>query len=245
MVRLIVSSDRPNSGERTRILVLPDGLLGPELGESFLDRRSLSLRSAGDVAEALAIAELWRPNLVVFSAELRAEVGSFFAGLRGNGRREPPKLLMVTDRLHEHQALVADAACDAHLVSPLDVDQLLSTIAELLGIERRSCERVPIDVLVHTEGFVGEGAAVDSGLASTLSLCEESILVEASRQLVLHARGRLQFFLPGSAERLSLEGIVRVSVDEVRLIYVIELVDLAPQHRALIRRYVESQREAA
>jgi len=41
------------------------------------------------------------------------------------------------------------------------------------------------------------------------------------------------------------DACVRAAVNEVRLLYVVEFVDLAPQHRARIRRYVESQREAA
>ena len=76
-------------------------------------------------------------------------------------------------------------------------------------------------------------------------LSEESVQIEASRMLALGATGRLQFFLPGGDERLLLEARVRVAVDEVLLLYVLEFVDLAPQHRALIRRYVESHEEAA
>ena len=240
-----MASDSPVSGERTRILIVPDGLLGPELGESFLDRQSLSVRTASDGAQAVAVAEVWRPNLIVFRSEFRSEVDRFCRELETQRRRSEPKLLMLTDQLHPGQLDAADDVYDAHLISPVGVEQLLSTIAELVDVTQRRCARVPLDVLVHTEGFADADAAVDSTLSSALSVSEESILLEASRQLCLRTRGQLRFFLPGSAERVTLEGIVRVAVDEVRLIYVIDLVDLAPQNRALIRRYVESHREAA
>jgi DNA-binding response OmpR family regulator len=239
-----VASESPASGERIRIriLIVPDGLLGAELGESFLDRQSLSVRTAKDTTQGLSMAELWRPHLIVFRSNPR-EDAERFGVLKSIAGEPAPKLIMVTDRLQGTEA-PADAACDAHLVSPLDVDQLLSTIAELIDLPRRRCERVPIDVLVHTEGFAS-GTEPDATLSSALAVSEEGMLLEASRQLSLGERGQVQFFLPGSAERLTLEGCVRVAVDEIRLIYVLEFVDLAPQHRAQIRRYVDSQREAA
>jgi hypothetical protein len=78
-----------------------------------------------------------------------------------------------------------------------------------------------------------------------VNLSEDGMLLEANRQLGIGARGRLLFFLPGQAERLAIEARVRAAVDELRLLYVVEFIDLAPQHRTLIRRYVESQQEAA
>jgi CheY-like chemotaxis protein len=239
-----VTSNSPSSGEHIRIVIVPDGLLGPELGETFLDRQSIAVRTARDAEQALAMAELWRPHLIVFRSQPRADVGRFCA-LKTLDARHAPKLLMVTDRLDEGRDEAADALCDAHLISPLAVEQLLATIAELVDIRRRRCERVPIDVLVHTEGFAESGSAVDATLSSALGVSEESMLIEASRALRLNVRGRLQFFLPGLSERLTLEGTVRVAVDELRLIYVIDFVDLAPQNRTLLRRYIESQKEAA
>ncbi|MFI5306635.1 MAG: hypothetical protein ACHQ53_04735, partial [Polyangiales bacterium] len=167
-------SDAPVRGERTRILIVPDGLLGEELGESFLDRHSLAVRGSADAAQALAMAELWRPHLVVFGSELQAELSDFYRALAPAARSSAPKLIMVTDRLLEERGDAADAVYDAHLISPLDLDQLLSTMAELIDIPQRRSNRVPIDVLVHTEGFADEGAPVDSALASAQSMSEES-----------------------------------------------------------------------
>jgi CheY-like chemotaxis protein len=243
VLRSAVASNSPSSGERIRIVIVPDGLLGPELGESFLDRQSIAVRTARDAGQALAMAEHWRPHLIVFRSQPREDVRRFCA-LKALDTGHIPKLVMVTDRLEEARDQ-ADAGCDAHLISPLAVEQLLATIAELVDIRRRRCQRVPIDVLVHTEGFAESGAAVDATLSSALGVSEESMLLEASRQLNLRARGQLQFFLPGFSERLTLEGAVRVAVDELRLIYVIDFVDLAPQNRTLLRRYIESQKEAA
>lgn len=242
-----MSSDAPFQREHTRILFVPADLLGPEIGESFLDRESLSVRSVTSWAEALAVSDAWAPHLVVFRSEFEDEAAPRFCQrVLAETRKPRPKLLMVTDRVRPERVLAAaDAACDAHLVSPISIDQLLETIAELIDLKQRRFDRVPLDVLVHTEGFAEENAAVDSTLSTGISVSEEGMMIEASRQLAIGVSGRLQFFLPDTSERLALDARVRVAVDEIRLLYMVEFTDLAPQHRTLIRRYVESRSEAA
>jgi CheY-like chemotaxis protein len=240
-----VVSDSQVGGERTRILVLPDDLLGPELGESFLDRRSLAVRAAKAPKEAIAIAEIWHPHLIVFRSQSSAGATAELSRALRGASSPPPKLLMLTDRVSESLGGSDDAECDAHLISPVDLEQLLATVAELVDIPQRQSPRVPIDVLVHTEGFAEEGAAVDGTLSTALALSEDGMLLEASRQLRQGVPGRLQFFLPDGAERLTVDCVVRAAIDEVRLVYMVEFVNLPPQHRTTIRRYVESRGEAA
>ncbi len=236
----------PTRSEGVRILFVPSDLLVPDLSATFLKRESIGLRSANGWDEAFASIATFRPDLVVLRSDLEGEGAvPFCRRVRRELRQRAPKLLLVTERLRDDLGDMADAASDAHLVGPLSADQLLSTMAELLGLHRRRAQRVPIDVLVHTEGFSDEGSAVDATLSTAIMLSEDSMVIEASRMLALGATGRLQFFLPDGDERLLLEAKVRVAVDEVLLLYVLEFVDLAPQHRATIRRSVDSREEAA
>jgi DNA-binding response OmpR family regulator len=241
-----VVSSFPARCDGVRILFVPGDLLVPELRESFLKRESIGVATAESWSDALAEVATFRPHLIVLRSELDGDSAvPFCQQLQRELRHHAPKLLLVTERLRADLGDTVDAASDAHLVGPLGVPQLLSTMAELLGLHRRRGPRVPIDVLVHTEGFSDEGAAVDSTLSTAIMLSEDSVLIEASRMLALGAEGRLQFFLPGMDERLLALAKVRVAVDEVVLLYVLEFLDLAPQHRAAIRRYVESQEKAA
>ena len=227
-----------------RVLIVPDDLLSHELGGTLLDRQSLRVRAAQTAAEALAINLAWLPSLIVMRSRIHGEpVGKLCETLRRNRGGGEPHLVLVTDSIGD-MGEAADAICDAHLVSPIELPQLLSTIAELLQVRARRSMRAPIDALVHTEGFAGDkDAPVDVGPGTALNLSEDGMLIESARPLAVGATGRLLFFLPGSNERLALQGIVRTAVDEVRLWFAIELVDLAPQHRALIRRYVEQARD--
>jgi CheY-like chemotaxis protein len=227
-----------------RVLIVPDDLLSHELGGTLLDRQSLRVRAAQTAAEARAINLAWLPSLVVMRSRINGEpVGKLCEALRRDRGGGEPHLVLVTDSIGD-MGEAADAICDAHLVSPIELPQLLSTIAELLQVRARRSMRAPIDALVHTEGFAGDkDAPVDVGPGTALNVSEDGMLIESARPLAVGATGRLLFFLPGSNERLVLQGIVRTAVDEVRLWFAIELVDLAPQHRALIRRYVEEARD--
>lgn len=228
-----------------RVLIVPDDLLAHELGGTLLDRQSLRVRAAQNAAEAIAINAAWLPNLIVMRSRVNGEpVGKLCDLLRRDRSDGAPHLVLVTDSVGD-MGEAADVLCDAHLVSPIELPQLLSTIAELLQLKERRSFRAPIDALVHTEGFAADkDAPVDVGPGTALNVSEDGMLIESARPLAVGARGRLLFFLPGFSERLVLQGIVRTAVDEVRLWFAIELIDLAPQHRALIRRYVEKARDS-
>ncbi len=236
--------DVPPRLSGNRVLIVPDDLLSHELGGSLLDRQSLRIRAAQTAAEALAINAAWLPSLIVMRSRVNGEPAAKLCdALRRDRRDGAPHVVLVTDSVGD-MGEAADVLCDAHLVSPIELPQLLSTIAELLQLKERRSIRAPIDALVHTEGFAGDkDAPVDVGPGTALNVSEDGMLLESARPLAVGATGRLLFFLPGIHERLVLQGVVRTAVDEVRLWFAIELIDLAPQHRALIRRYVERARE--
>jgi DNA-binding response OmpR family regulator len=220
------------------MLVVPDDFLAAELGESFLDRGSFGVRVAATAEQALTIARLARPSLVVFrDAVPDMELAPFCRELR---KACSAKLLMLTEQIGDPALSHAEELCDAHLISPVETSQLLATIAELLDVAQRRSRRVPLEVLVHTEGFVDANEAVDTTLANAINISEDGMRLEASRPFGLGSRGQVQFFLPDGTERLALDAVVRVAVDEVRLTYALEFVDLAPQHRTAIRGYVAS-----
>jgi CheY-like chemotaxis protein len=226
------------------MLVVPPDLVERELGESFPDRESLEVRSADTVETALQRVAEWKPDLVVFRSQLGGESIARFCQ-RLKGATPAPRLLMLTDQLDETLGDADDATCDAHLVSPVTHAQLLDTMAELAGIDQRRSPRVSLDVLVHMDGFAGDGDGVGSFLANGVDLSVDGMRIEANCQLTVGSSGALQFFLPGEGDRLTLEGRVRLAIDEVRLLYVVEFLDLAPQHRSRIRQYVEHEASAA
>lgn len=231
-----MSEDTLGGGRRqTRILIVPDDLLTWEVRESYLDRNTFVVRTAHHADEALAISKVWNPALVFFRSELEGmPVTRFCAELRAAAGDNPIKLLMFTDQVGAPLDDAVEAAPDAHLISPIEPDQLLDTIASLMTVPRRRSPRASIDVLVETDAFPG----ADSGLANSINVSEDGMLIEANGHLPINEPGVLRFFLPGSPKRMTIKAVVRVSVDEIRLHYALEFIDLAPGHRALIRQYI-------
>jgi CheY-like chemotaxis protein len=223
----------------SRVLFVPDDLLTGELRESFLDRESFLVRTASDADTALAMAEVWRPSLVVFRSDLEGvRISDFCARLR-NARSAPPKLVMLTEQVGDALNDAVDASSDCHLISPVDNAQLLATIATLLEVAQRQRPRATLETLVHADGFASVQDGDGPTMGNSLDVSEDGMLIECNRQLPIDAEGSLHFFIPGASQRLLLRGVVRMAVDEIRQHYVIEWRDMAAGERALIRRYVE------
>jgi DNA-binding response OmpR family regulator len=222
------------------LLLVPDDVLSGEIRESFLDRGSFTVRTAGDASEALSMISVWRPSLIVFRSDLAGmSISEFCRMVRDQVRVEETKLLMVTDQVGAALEDVDQVGYDAHLISPVEAPQLLHTVATLVDVRERRAPRVPLEALVRTEGLRESADSPDTSLANAVNISENGILLESEGPLKVGSKGRLHFFLPGGAERITVSGIVRTLMDEVRLHYSVEFVDLPDHHLETIRRYVQ------
>jgi DNA-binding response OmpR family regulator len=224
------------------LLLVPDDVLTGEMRESFLDRGSFTVRMASTAREALDMAGLWRPSLVLFKSDLGdISMPEFCRELRARCENTETKLLMLTDQIGADLQHTDRADYDAHLISPVEPRQLLHTIATLLDVRQRRAPRASLEVLVRTEGFLESVSAEDDSLATSVNVSENGMLLEAKLLLKVGSRGRLYFYLPGSTERVSVSGVVRTVMDEVRLHYAVEFLDLAEHQREMVRQYVREQ----
>ena len=224
-----------------RILVAPPKLISSRARNSLLKRQSVELHSATTADEALALAAQTQPNLVVFSSRmtgLSAEV--FCRAIRETPGLEETKTLMITEQLGPEIADFGGLSTDGHLVNPVDNSQLVRTIAGLLKLSMRKANRVPVDLIAQLE-LMGKDKSDDQVVVvSILNLSETGLRVESSLVLKEGSLGRVQFFLPGSQQRLNLYCIVRMLADEVLLHYGIELVKTTKEERAVLRDFVEA-----
>lgn len=201
------------------------------------------MRTATNAREAIAIASVWQPTLVAFRSSLRGiSAAHFCAEIRASGATTPPRLLMLTDRIGDPLDEASDADCDAHLISPMDMRELVDTMATLIHVHPRRSPRVPLEALVQLEGF-GLPARSEDTLATSVNINEHGMLLEASSQLEVSSLGELLFFLPGSSDRLQVQAEVRMAVDEVRLHYAVEFVKPSDAMREAIARFARERGE--
>jgi DNA-binding response OmpR family regulator len=221
-----------------RVLLVPDRVMEGELGSSYLDRGSLCVRTAHDADEALRMALVFKPELVVLRRNLIAGARRLCTELRA---LTPPSLiLLVTEFIGDDEPEVFDELCDARLVQPVEAPQLLATVAALLDIRTRRGSRVPLETLVHVSGF-GLANAQGTCIANAIDLSEHGMLLEASEQLGLGDSGTVTFFLPEDDRRVVARGTVSVAMDEVLLHYAVEFDDLEPSVRDSVQRFVARQ----
>lgn len=224
-----------------RVLVVPDQLVPGEIGASYFDRRSFGVRSAQDATSALGIATAWRPDLILLRTDLVGASARDFC-LLVRGKLPRVKLLVVDELLGDHSSDALDGLCDARLVPPLSAEQVLDTVAELLSIRTRRAPRIPVDTLVHLTGF-GLSTQTQGTLANAIDVSELGMLLEAGAQLELGAQGSLSFFLPGAAQRIVVDGVVRVALDEILLHYAVEFSGGDAACLAAIQTFMSQQAE--
>ncbi len=220
-----------------KILIVPMDLLFEESRGSLLKRSSLNLHAASTAEKALVVSKKLRPELIMFSSQLH-EMGAekFCREIKEISGIEDTKLLMISDQVADDYTGVQ---ADGHLVNPVDDSELYRTIAGLLNIRLRGAKRVPVDLIARLDLLA---KAVDGDVkteVSILNLSETGLLIESPVILGVCALGRVQFFLPGSSERLSLYCVVRMLTDEILLHYGVEFLANKASEKEFLRKFVQ------
>ncbi len=117
----------------SRVLVVEDDeTISTVLALTLVDE-GYSVRQAGDVAEALAILRVWRPDAILLDVELPGPDGWAF-------RREQRALpgaaavpVVVVSASHRVMAPSPELIPAAVLTRPFELDDLLATVSRLTG----------------------------------------------------------------------------------------------------------------
>jgi DNA-binding response OmpR family regulator len=223
-----------------KLLIVPHALQ-VEIGGSFLDRRSFKVRTASDGGEALAMARIWRPELILLASSLRdMSPATFCEKVRRDTTLGAVRLLMITSELATGSVDgFIHALADAHLVQPIEEAELLGTVGALLNVRSRRAPRLPVELLGRVTDRPANGEPVQL-MANVLTLSEHGLLLECEQHLTVGAMDTVTFYLPGDSRRLQLDCAV-LFADEYLLHYGVEFVGIGEDDRGAIRSYVEAQ----
>ena len=222
-----------------KILYVPEKLLSADSRASLLKRRTLELSAAGSAHKALREAEAFGPDLVMFSAEIEdMPAEDFCHRMRIVPGCKATKLLMITEKLGSAEDLFG-LPIDGHLVKPVADGQLMRTVAGLLNVRLRQAERVPVDLVARLDVLAKDEANDQTVMVNILNLSQTGMRIEAPLALQEGCLGRVQFYLPGSKQRLTLYCLVRMLADEVLMHYGVELVGLLEHERKVLGEYVQ------
>lgn len=225
-----------------KLLIVPH-LLQVEVGGSFLDRRSFKVRTAADGKEALAMARVWKPALILLASQLPdMSAAKFCEKVRKDKQLEDARLLMITTEVSDTPVEgFVTALADAHLVQPVGEHELLDTVGALLNVRGRRAPRLPVEILAQIVDRPAKAEPVEV-MANILTLSETGLLLECEQHLTVGAVDTVTFFLPGSPDRFELDCAV-LFADEYLLHYGVEFMSITLEQRARIGDFVEAQLE--
>jgi DNA-binding response OmpR family regulator len=121
-----------------RVLVVEDYPVARKLYASELTAKGFLVDQAGDVDEALDVARLRAPDVVLLDLELHGVSGLEFARLlRADNALKMAVIIALSGHSQpEYIRWAREAGCDFYLVKPCQTEKLVATIDELLGIAR-------------------------------------------------------------------------------------------------------------
>jgi len=218
---LVVESSRPIEG----------------LSGALFRRRECVLEVASSAAEAIARASESAPNLILFDAVLDDfSVEDFVQAVQSAEEGEPLPVLVVLEKEREdEQVRMLQAGASAVLLRPADEIDLNVKVCELLGISLRRHLRTFVKLKV--EATIGQ--ATRFATVSNISLGGAAL--ETDEKLPMGEIIKLQFFLPGDDEAISVIGkVVRDSAGEGPRSYGCQFLDLTDGSRHRIHDFVTS-----
>jgi PAS domain S-box-containing protein len=115
-----------------RILAVDDDSDARDVLDRLLQREKAEVRTAGSASDAIAVAESWRPDILLLDLGMPGESGyELLARLRRMGHRAPA-VAMTGYAREEDAARALYAGFQAHLAKPFQMDELCRQIRALL-----------------------------------------------------------------------------------------------------------------
>jgi CheY-like chemotaxis protein len=126
-----------------RVLVVEDEIDTRELIATVLAKCGAKVRTCGTAAEALEQFREWSPDLLVSDIGLPGEDGySLIKKVRtlNEHRGQVPALALTAYASLEDRARVLAAGFQMHLAKPVDPEELVAIVADLVGEQKQETE---------------------------------------------------------------------------------------------------------
>jgi CheY-like chemotaxis protein len=218
---LVVESSRPIEG----------------LSGALFRRRECVLEVASSAAEAIARASEAAPDLILFDALIDDfSVEDFVQAVQSAETGEPLPVLIILEKDREDEATrMLQVGASAVLLRPADEIDLNVKVCELLGISLRRHLRTFVKLKV--EATIGQ----TTRFATVSNISLGGAGVETDEKLPMGEIIKLQFFLPGDDEAISVIGkVVRDAAGEGPNSYGCQFLDLTEESRHRIHDFVTS-----
>lgn len=215
-----------------KLLIVDDMKSFLDLEKSFLSRADCRILSATTGLEAIKVAQMERPNLIILDVEM-PEMNGIEATRILSHQRElkeiPIVILSSTTRREESMA----AGAREFIQKPIDEDQFLEMVKRYVELPIRKDPRRPLDrpCTLTKEGESGQGIVAD--------LSVTGVFLKTPLRLAVGDKVHLSFAFPidGAQKEIQVDAIV-VRVTGVG--FGLRFSDLAEGTRFFIQEFVGS-----
>ena len=217
-----------------KILLVSSSKTFLQRNKKLLTRENFQLITTNSGAEALKLHEEHLFDLILADLQLNDMGGDELCSLLRSEKTDVAVILICHDNLDAHER-VALCGADARIIRPVQPEQMIETIGNLLDMQLTRTKRAIFKVRVLSKKGALEFYCVSLDISIT------GILLETGNHLDIGDRIICQFTLPGSS-RIETEGdVVRsIRAPDSPWKYGVQFIGLSLSSRSEIEHYVAS-----
>jgi CheY-like chemotaxis protein len=219
-----------------KILIVADLTTVIEKGKSILNRADLQLFSATSGKEALAEHRAQEMDLIITDLDMPDMGGDrLCTTIREDPSLKKVSIIIISGGSKAELERIELCSANAHITRPIRPLQLLEKVSRILDIPERKSYRVVLKVTVHGKD------RTESFFCASRDISSTGMLIETDKFLAKRDRISCSFFLPNS-ERITTDGEIMRVVQEGKVYqYGMRYIDILPQHRSAIDRFIASR----
>ena len=219
-----------------KILLVNSLIVFYEKNKGLLSRSDFQVFTALTVMEALQVHRKERVDLIVADLNMPEMGGDKLCSLiRTDKEFKNVSILLTCCDTPEELKMVAQSAANAWVTKPINNGEFLEKIGQLLAVPVRKDYRVLLKAKVE-----GDQESTPF-FCTSYNISTSGILIETGRVLNLGDRLTCTFFLPGARQIVAGGEAVRSgAAADGCYHYGIRFIDLSPEYRKEIERFVAS-----
>jgi DNA-binding response OmpR family regulator len=217
-----------------KILLVDSVIAFYDRNRSLLNRSEFQIITAITGKDALQVHRQEHVDLIIAELNMPDMQGDELCTLiRTDKELKDVSIILACGDTPENRVRIAQCGANAWLTKPINPEKLLDCISHLLAVSMRKGYRVLLKAHIRGEREIEPFFCTSHNISAT------GIMFETDKLLNQGDRIACTFFLPGAC-RITAEGdIVRaVKAPDGRVHYGVRFINLAPEYRGEIERFV-------
>jgi len=206
-------------------------------GKNILNRADIKIFTATSGEEALDIHKTERVDLIITELDIPGISGDKLCSvIRKDEELKHVSIIIVCTAAAADIARVSGCKANSFMTKPIEPEQLIATVAQLVNIPERQSYRVLLKVSVNGGSVNGSSFCYSRDISAT------GILLQTEKTLALGDIVSCDFFLPDSSRIFTNVEIMRVTGNHDKtFLYGARYVDLGPEHKSAIQAFINKR----